>query len=132
MWQDLGNLLFITAFFVALPLAVDGVVLWRLSRADADSVPTPTRTVIGYLGLAANFLAIAIVSGVFYSNVWLTKHHSDMVVGSDRSYEVALVLAVFSLILGFMAPKGIRPLLAFAGLYVSFTLILLGASAAVL
>ena len=116
MWEDLGYLLFITAFFVAVPMAVDAVVLWRLNHPGIDSTRTPTRSVIGYLGLAANFFAIAIAWGTFYANLWFSNHHSDTDVGRLWSYNIAVILALSSLIFGFMAPKSIRSLLVIAGL----------------
>jgi hypothetical protein len=132
MWEDIGNLVFITAFFVALPIAMDVVVLWRLNHASTDCTHILTRTVIGYVGLTTNFSAIAIVWGTFYCNVWLSNHGSGTVVGGARSYDVALILALSSLIFGFMAPKGIRPLSAFAGLYVCITMIIVSGGAGVL
>jgi hypothetical protein len=123
MWQDLGNLLFITAFFVALPIAVDMVVFWRLLHASTDYTRTPTRMVIGYVGLVANLSAIAIVYGSFYCNLWLSNHGSGMAVGSMRLYKFAFVLDLFSLIFGFITPKGVRPLSVFAGLYVGTTML---------
>jgi hypothetical protein len=132
MWQDIGNLLFITAFFVVLPIAVDVVVLWRLIHSSTDCAHTPTRMVIGYVGLATNFSAIAIVWGTFYCNVWLSNHSSGTVVGGARSYDVALILALSSLIFGFIAPKGIRSLSAFAGLYVCIAMIIISGGSGVL
>jgi hypothetical protein len=132
MWQEIGYLLFITAFFVLLPIAVDVVVLWRLNHARTDCTRTPTRMVIGYVGLAANFSAIAIVWGTFYCNLWFSYYHSGAVVGGELSLDVALILALSSLIFSLMAPKDIGPLLAFAGLYVGFTMMLVIAGAGVL
>jgi hypothetical protein len=132
MWEDLGNLLFVTAFFVALPLAVDVVVLWRLIHGRTNSSQKPFRTVVAYVGLTTNFSAIAIAWGTFYCNLWLSEHHSGTVVGGARSYEVALILALLSLIFGFLAPKCIRPLLAIAGLYVFVTMIIVSGGGGVL
>jgi hypothetical protein len=137
MWQDIGNLLFITIIFVALPIAADVVVLCRLSHAGTKDTVAPTRTAIGFLGLAANFFAIAIFWEPFYYNVWLFNHGAhdipaDAVAGGVRSVEIALILVLSSLILGFMAPKRLRALLVFISLYVGITLILIAASVGVL
>jgi hypothetical protein len=93
--------------------------------------------VIGYLGLAANFFAMAIVWGSFYYNVWLFNHGAQdipagAVAGDVRSYEIALILALSSLIFSVMAPRRIRLLLVFSSLYVGITLIVVIGGAGVL
>jgi hypothetical protein len=129
MRNQIVLLLSVTVFFVALPIAADVVVLWRLSHAGTDSALAPTRTVIGYLGLSANVFAMAIVWGSFYYNWWLFNRGAhdipaEAVAGSDRLYDLALILALSSLIFGVMAPNRIRLLLVFASLYVGITLMM--------
>jgi hypothetical protein len=137
MWQEIGSLLLITFLFVAPPIAADLVVVWRLSHAGTVGALAPTRTLIAYLGLAANFLAMAIVWGSFYYNFWLFNHGAhdipaDAVAGSDRSYDIALILALSSLIFGVMAPKRLRLLLMLTSLYVGITLMTVLGSGGVL
>jgi hypothetical protein len=137
MWEEIVGLLSVTVFFVALPVAADVVVLWRLRHAGTDGAHAPTRTVIGYLGLAANVFSMAIVWGSFYYNWWLFNRGAhdipaESVAGSDRLYDLALILALSSLIFAFMAPKRIRLLLVFASLYVGVTLMMVLASGGIL
>jgi hypothetical protein len=133
MQQETVYLLEITFFILVLPVTLNAVVLWRLIRTPSE------RKTVGFLGLAANFLAMGIMSEPFFYNYWLFHSGAQdipasAVAGSNLNLTIgtSFVLALSSIILGALAPKPTGFLIVLTGFYVIVLWVLVSGSVGVL
>jgi len=119
MRQHLADVLFLVFVFAPIPL---NIALWRrVTHPPVDAKIARWRSHVGYLGVIANALAIALPWIVFLQAYLLLNYGKHLIPGDallngELWLDISAVLAAFSILIAAVSPRGIRIFLAVSGI----------------